>query len=609
MTFSNLGIRGKVLIIGLALVIIPVVGVGLLSYNVSSDSVMASAEDKLTEEAAIYKSFIIKEVERTGSGAEETVVSSFKEKIRTQKIGQSGYMYVMNSKGELVAHPKIEGQSIAQHDFAKEMINKKEGFISYIWEGNPKVVAFKYYAPKDWIIAAGSNLTDFSLVLNKIRNTVLLIVLTSILVSCGLLLLCTRVIMKPIKVITNGTREMVSGNYNFNLDTSYQSRDELGQMLTSFKDMMSIQKERVEFVKKIANGDFTQSVKILSKEDTLGKSLEQLCHDMSDIMERVSETANQVTSGAEQVSSASQSLSQGATEQASALEQISAALGESASQIKANAGSASIAQQNTARTKDSANQGSKQISLTVKAMNEISQVSKQMSQIIKVIDDIAFQTNLLALNAAVEAARAGRHGKGFAVVAEEVRNLAGRSAKAAKETAELIESSIHKVQNGIQESDNAAKIFQEISKNIIEVSGQIDDIATSSNMQSEGVAQVSSGIGNIDKVTQQNTANAEETASAAAELSGQALELQNLLSRFRLRQTVSNSFQTVNSMQKSEKKLITSPIPLKGDKVKADQNQQPIKASKNGWESVKKEQEKPEDLIALDDRDFGKFGT
>ncbi|HYX31654.1 MAG TPA: methyl-accepting chemotaxis protein [Oligoflexus sp.] len=284
----------------------------------------------------------------------------------------------------------------------------------------------------------------------------------------------------------------------------------------------------------IAAGDLTKEIVLLSDRDRLGKSFQTMTNVLKEVITRANLAANQVSAGSEQVSSASQSLSQGATEQAAAVEEITSSVTEISSKIKNNADSAIMASETAQRAQKSAEQGNRQIEVTLKAMNDINQSSLEISKIIKVIDDIAFQTNLLALNAAVEAARAGRHGKGFAVVADEVRNLAGRSAKAAKETTELIESSSRKVEGGLSEARKTADSFKDIVEGSLAVASTVKQIADASREQASAIGQIASGINQINKVTQTTTASAEETASAAEELAGQSQELKRSLAYFRL---------------------------------------------------------------------------
>ncbi len=265
-------------------------------------------------------------------------------------------------------------------------------------------------------------------------------------------------------------------------------------------------------------------------KDNVNTTIERL----NDALGQVALTVSQVNSGAEQISDASQSLSQGATEQASSLQEITSSMAEIASQAKTNAENANQANSLADAVRKSAEKGSAQMTQMTGAMDSINASSAQIAKIIKVIDDIAFQTNLLALNAAVEAARAGRHGKGFAVVADEVRNLAGRSAKAAKETAELIESSGAKANAGMQVANATAESFKDIVDGIVKTNDLVGEIAAASSEQAQGVSQINIGLSQVDQVTQQNTANAEETASAAQELSSQSVRLHTLVAKFRL---------------------------------------------------------------------------
>ncbi len=235
--------------------------------------------------------------------------------------------------------------------------------------------------------------------------------------------------------------------------------------------------------------------------------------------------SEQVASAAQQVSDTSHSLAEGSNVQAAAIEETSSSLEEMTSMTRTSAANAQEANGVAGNAKASAGKGTAAMSRMAAAIEEIKRSSDETAKIIKTIDEIAFQTNLLALNAAVEAARAGDAGKGFAVVAEEVRNLAQRSAEAARNTANMIEASVGTAENGVNISADVAAALEEISEGALKVNELVGQIAAASNDQAQGIEQVSSAVSQVDSVTQQNAANAQESASAANELNSHAERL------------------------------------------------------------------------------------
>jgi len=251
------------------------------------------------------------------------------------------------------------------------------------------------------------------------------------------------------------------------------------------------------------------------------------------VIDALYEGAEQTTSAAGQVSAASQSLAQGSSEQAASIEETTSSVEEMASMTRQNAAGANQAKDLAGAARASSDKGAEAMGRMSSAIADIKKSSEDTSKIVKTIDEIAFQTNLLALNAAVEAARAGEAGKSFAVVAEEVRNLAQRSAEAARTTASLIEQSVSSASNGVQIGDEVTEVFGEIAEGSRKVNDLVGEIAAACNEQAQGIEQINVAVGQMDTVTQQNAANAEESASAAEELSSQAEGLNRMVVELR----------------------------------------------------------------------------
>ncbi len=322
-------------------------------------------------------------------------------------------------------------------------------------------------------------------------------------------------------------------------------RDEQGRVFGAVEFVLDITQE-VE--KRTHNREVTEVLFQMKDKDlrsrVVGKyadDLERVSHAINGGLDAINEAMQDIASSVQQVaatsgevSTASQRLAEGAQEQAAAVEQITAGLQQTDAQIKANAENAVIANQLVGATNSSATSGRDEMDRMLAAMSEISEASLSISRIMKVIDEIAFQTNILALNAAVEAARAGKYGRGFAVVAQEVRNLAGRSAKAAQETAELIEASNKKVTYGVAIAEKTARALDEIVLHVTKVKDLVAEISIASREQATNVSQVSSGMNQISSAVSAVSAQSEETAAAAEQLSGIAESLQNLITTFKL---------------------------------------------------------------------------
>ena len=374
--------------------------------------------------------------------------------------------------------------------------------------------------------------------------TVIILVIVSFLLCFAIAYMSTRYFKRKVVAYINGLSmgfdKLTEGDLAFfNNDGAYDknSKDETERLAASFVRLVLASREKVADTQQIAQGDLTTHIHIKCDEDNLGAALLELVHNMHRVVSSIYAAADQVASGSTLVADSSLSLSQGATEQASAIQQLTASLVEVASQTNLNAKNAEKANELAQQAKLNAATGNDHMKGMLSAMDEINESSANIGKIIKVIDDIAFQTNILALNAAVEAARAGQHGKGFAVVAEEVRNLAAKSANAAKETTALIEGSNKKVDAGTKIANDTAEALSQIASQVAVAADLVHSIAQASGEQAYAIDQINNGIQQVSQVVSTNAATSEESAAASEELSSQAEQLKEAISLFKLKRS------------------------------------------------------------------------
>lgn len=377
---------------------------------------------------------------------------------------------------------------------------------------------------------------------SSVSTIIIMIVIgvLAVLASLALAAYITKLITSAIIQLEAAAQKMSEGD--FNVEISYESKDELGVLSDSMRSTLNTLKLVIRdtsyMLNEMASGNLT--VHTQTEQSYKGElqpilaSIRKMRTDLSSTMSNIVLASDQVGAGSDQVSNGAQALAQGATEQASSVQELAATINDVSKQIESTAEHAKTAKEENMQSHQQIQVCSRHMDNLMRAMANIESKSHEISKVIKSIEDIAFQTNILALNAAVEAARAGAAGKGFAVVADEVRNLAGKSAEASKSTAVLIEDTIAAVSEGASLSQATGQSLQAVVESAQKVLDIVNLISSAAEEQSNSVAQITVAIDQISSVVQTNSATSEESAAASEELSAQAQTLKELISMFTL---------------------------------------------------------------------------
>lgn len=463
---------------------------------------------------------------------------------------KTAYSYILTDGGDYVSHTAdktLFGTAFEDEDSAKilQSISNGETLIengeNHLFGG----AAFEIYVPltiegitQHWSCAFIVSRSEALAPVTQIVYILIAIAFISLIVLALVAAFLLKNALKPVESIVTFTKELGQGNLGADLHVTVDN--ELGDIATHLKNtaagLNSYVHEIADVLGEISNCNLNVSI----DHDFVGDfmpikvALTEIIRSLNMTMQQIGNTSEQVSVGASHVSNSAQSLSQGATEQAATIEELSASIHEVSDSVQNNANEVHEATQHVEQAVIGVQESNSHMNQMLSSMDAINESSKQISKIIKVIEDIAFQTNILALNAAVEAARAGSAGKGFAVVAEEVRNLASKSAEAAKQTNTLIEGSIKAVLEGSKIAEETAKSLESVSEKSMLVKTNIEKIDRASSEQAVAISQITQGLEQVSMVVQTNSATAEESAASSEELFSQSETLHNEVGKFKL---------------------------------------------------------------------------
>lgn len=479
-------------------------------------------------------------------------ITHMKQILGNVVIGDSGYITLYDLNNQIIYHPDetVVGTNASEANYSSNILeaitNKQDSDAMLYTRGNTK-----YYGSTVPVGDTGYTVLGIMSVDEYTAHTsdILRVLLVGTAACCILLTaICAFIalsITRPLKRLDHTVSILADGQLDVTVDT--HGRDEVAQLGSNVARIVERLKEYILYIDEISavlnqigagNLVFDLHQDYVGEFSKIKDALLNIRNTLTVTLTSIAQSADQVHAGSDQIANGAQALAQGATEQASSVQELSSAVQELSGQMSEEAEKAVQAGKFLEEIKNELEKSNTQMAAMRKAMEDISIQSTAIRGIIKTIDDIAFQTNILALNAAVEAARAGSAGKGFAVVADEVRSLAGKSAEAAKKTNELIENSVHAVEQGGELTELTADSLTVVENKTKQIVETMEAVAQAYRDQANKLSEISKGVDQISNVVQTNSATAEESAAASEELSGQANMMHQQIAMFKLGQDV-----------------------------------------------------------------------